>query len=71
MIQHALEKAENILVITHVDPDGDAFGSLTAVGLALSQLDQQATLVCDDNVPERFSYLPLTNKVQKKPQQID
>ena len=67
MIQHAIEKADNILVITHVDPDGDAFGSLTAVGLALMQLSQQTTLVCDDNVPERFSYLPLANKVQKSP----
>ena len=54
MIQHTLEKAENILVVTHVDPDGDAIGSLTAVGLALKQNGQKATLVCDDNVPERF-----------------
>lgn len=67
MIQNALEKAENILVVTHVDPDGDAFGSLTAVGLSLMQLQQQAALVCDDSVPERFSYLPLTNRVQKRP----
>ena len=67
MIQNSLEKAEKILVITHVDPDGDAFGSLTAIGLALMQLNQHGTLVCDDSVPERFSYLPLTNKVKKKP----
>lgn len=65
MIQHAIEKAANILVVTHVDPDGDAIGSLTAVGLALQQLEQRVTLVCDDNVPERFRYLPMADQVQK------
>jgi bifunctional oligoribonuclease and PAP phosphatase NrnA len=67
MIQNAIEKADNILAITHVDPDGDAIGSITAVGLALMQFNQQATLVCDDNVPERFRFLPLANKIQKSP----
>ena len=65
MIQHTLEKAENTLVITHVDPDGDAIGSLTAVGLAMQQIKQKVTLACDDNVPERFSYLPMAVKVRK------
>ncbi len=67
MILHTLEKAENILVITHVDPDGDAIGSLTAVGLAMQQFHQRVTLVCDDNVPERFRYLPLADKVRRNP----
>ncbi len=65
MIQYMLEKAENILVITHVDPDGDAIGSLTAVGLAMKQIEQKVTLVCDDNVPARFRYLPMAGKVRK------
>ncbi|MDX1416507.1 MAG: bifunctional oligoribonuclease/PAP phosphatase NrnA [Candidatus Promineifilaceae bacterium] len=69
MIQHILEKAENILVVTHVDPDGDAFGSLTAMGLALAQSDLRVSLVCDDNVPERFDFLPLVKKVQNRPSQ--
>lgn len=67
-IQQALDKAKHVLVITHVDPDGDAFGSLTAVGLALQQLGKQATLVCDDNLPLRFRYLPLAEQVQKSPE---
>ncbi len=66
MIEHAISKASNVLVITHVDPDGDAIGSLTAVGLMLLQQGKQITLACDDNVPERFQYLSLTERVQKK-----
>jgi phosphoesterase RecJ-like protein len=71
MIQLPLEKAQNILVVTHVDPDGDAIGSLTAVGLALRQIKQKVTLVCDDNVPERFRYLPLSEKVRKRPDRLN
>lgn len=67
MLQHTLEKADRVLVITHVDPDGDAIGSLTAVGQALRQLGLYVTLVCADNVPERFTYLPLTDQVRRQP----
>lgn len=66
-LQPTLEKAQRILVVTHVGPDGDAIGSLTAVGLALTQLDKQVDMVCDDNVPERFRYLAGSQKVQNQP----
>jgi phosphoesterase RecJ-like protein len=67
MLQHTLEKADRVLVITHVDPDGDAIGSLTAVGQALRQLGLRVTLVCDDSVPERFTYMYLTDQVRRQP----
>jgi bifunctional oligoribonuclease and PAP phosphatase NrnA len=60
----AVQQANNILVITHIGPDGDALGSLTAVGVALRQMGKHATLMCDDRVPERFSYLPLAEQIQ-------
>ena len=60
----AVQQAENILVITHVGPDGDALGSITATGVALRQLGKQVTLLCDDPVPERFKYLPMSHQVQ-------
>lgn len=66
-IQKEIEQADKILVVTHVGPDGDALGSLTAVGLALAQMGKQATLMCDDNVPDRFAYLSLSDQVQRPP----
>lgn len=66
MIELAISKANRVLVITHVDPDGDAIGSLTAVGQMLLQQGKQVTLACDDGVPERFRYLPLTQRVKRK-----
>ena len=67
MIQFAIEKANRVLVVAHVDPDGDAIGSLTAVGQALQQLGKRVTLVCDDAVPQRFHYLPLATDVRRVP----
>ena len=66
-IRLALEKAESILVISHIAPDGDAISSLTATGLALEQLDKVFTLVCDDGLPDRFRYLPLASRVRSAP----
>jgi phosphoesterase RecJ-like protein len=63
-IQQAIIQAKRILVITHIGPDGDAFGSLTAMGQALAQWGKQATLVCDDPAPGRFRYLPLVETVK-------
>ena len=67
LIRHTLEKADRVLVITHIDPDGDAIGSLTAVGQALKQTGFRVTLVCDDRVPARFNYLPMATDVQRMP----
>jgi bifunctional oligoribonuclease and PAP phosphatase NrnA len=64
-IKQAIDDAQTVLVLTHVDPDGDAIGSLTAVGNALARMGKQVTMACDDNVPVRFRFLPLTDKVQK------
>ena len=66
-IRQALVRANHILVITHINPDGDAFGSLTATGLALRQMGKQVRLVCDDRVPERFRFLPLADQVHWAP----
>jgi len=67
VIQFAIEKANRVLVIAHMDPDGDAIGSLTAVGQALQQLGKRVTLACDDAVPQRFHYLPLAADVRRAP----
>jgi phosphoesterase RecJ-like protein len=67
VIQFAIEKANRVLVVTHIDPDGDAIGSLTAMGQALQQLGKRVTLVCDDTVPQRFHYLPLAGDIRRTP----
>lgn len=66
-IGELIQDSDRILVISHISPDGDAFGSITATGLALKQLGKSFSLVIDDGVQERFSYLPLADVIQTAP----
>lgn len=67
-IRNHITEANRIIVITHIGPDGDAMGSLTAVGQALKQMGKMPHLVCDDGVPSRFSYLSETKYVMQDPE---
>jgi len=64
-IVEALKGSENILVLTHRNPDGDAIGSLVAFSLALKKLGKNALIICQDEVPAVFSYLP-TGEISKE-----
>lgn len=68
-ILDAVRHANQIVVVTHVSPDGDAIGSLTAVGQALAQLELNFTLACDDDAPDKFVYLPLVGEMQRRIQE--
>lgn len=52
-----LRRANNILAITHVSPDGDAIGSLLAFTLAMRSLGKFVLPTCQDFPPQRFDYL--------------
>jgi len=57
-VAQRISEAGNILVVCHVSPDGDAIGSMLALGLALRQRKQRVTLVCADPVPDQQRHLP-------------
>ncbi|MFT5193399.1 MAG: phosphoesterase RecJ-like protein [Cellvibrionaceae bacterium] len=65
-IREEIEQASNILVTTHIGPDGDALGSLTAMGQMLHAMDKQFDMICDDGVLRKFEYLPLAKKVRRR-----
>ena len=54
----ALKGANSILLCTHISPDGDAIGSMLAMGLALRDMGKDVTMVCDDPVPKMLLFLP-------------
>ncbi len=57
-ILQVLHGAENILVTSHLRPDGDALGSSIACGLWLLSLGKKVTIWNEDGLPRKFSYLP-------------
>jgi phosphoesterase RecJ-like protein len=58
-----INKAERILVTSHIRPDGDAVGSVLALGLALIDKGKQVVMALDDGVPSRFHFLEGHDKV--------
>ena len=56
-ISAQLKKAKKVLVISHQRPDGDAIGSVLAVGLALSDAGKEVQMVVMDGIPENLRFL--------------
>ena len=59
----ALNNANSILLCCHISPDGDAIGSLLAMGLTLRQMGKQVTMACGDPVPRQFAFLPCVREI--------
>ena len=59
----ALQSADSIYMCTHVNPDGDAIGSMLAAGKMLEKMGKHVTMCCDDPVPKRIAFLPGADRV--------
>lgn len=57
-IESALDGAENILVASHMRPDGDALGSTIAFALWLKAKGKNVTAWNEEGVTQKFRYLP-------------
>lgn len=70
IINHLLE-SKHIFLATHVHPDGDAVGSLIAMGLALEALDKNVTLYNENSLPAVYRFLPSINRIVRHANAID
>lgn len=66
-IAAALRSADKILLVNHVDPDGDTLGSTLALALVLEGLGKDVTVGSDGGVPSTFAFLPGAERVQREP----
>ena len=55
-ILEEIKKAENIAILTHETPDGDAIGSSLAMRVALKQLGKNADVIIRE-IPKIFDFL--------------
>lgn len=61
-----ISRAERVLIISHIRPDGDAVGSLLGLGLMLEELGKEVNLVLEDGVPLVFNHLTGTDRVYRE-----
>ncbi len=53
-----IKENNRFLVLSHVNPEGDAVGSLLGLALALRDMGKDVTAYLEDPVPEIFRFLP-------------
>jgi phosphoesterase RecJ-like protein len=63
-ILEAIQEGERFLVCSHSRPDGDAVGSMLAVGMLLRQLGKRADLVAADRIPAVYRSLPGATEIR-------
>lgn len=56
-IAKALAEAERILLIAHIQPDGDTLGSSFALHRILTMMGKAADVACDGEMPHRYTEL--------------
>ncbi|MEK7170806.1 MAG: DHH family phosphoesterase [Patescibacteria group bacterium] len=61
-----IRQSQNVLILTHQDPDGDAIGSTLALRLALQRLGKNVDALFVGQVPTAFSYLSGYAEVKDK-----
>ena len=57
-ILQVLREGERFLVVSHSRPDGDAVGSMLAMGMLIEQMGKRADLITADRVPIVYRTLP-------------
>jgi bifunctional oligoribonuclease and PAP phosphatase NrnA len=67
VIQERLKKSKNIIIASHVRPDGDAIGSMLGLGLALRDAGKSVQMVLADGVPASFKHLEGSELILKRP----
>ncbi len=62
-IARELKDNHRFLVATHVNPDGDAIGSLGAMALVLEGMGKEVVAYCQDQVPGFLRFLPYSDRI--------
>ena len=63
-IGEAFERHQFFAVVSHVRPDGDAIGSILALGHALEQKGKSVRYLNNDGCPESLTFLPGSERVE-------
>ncbi len=64
-VANIIDKNNNFLIITHIFPDGDALGSQVALHELLVKLEKNSFMVCNDEIPYQYEFLPSAEKIKK------
>ena len=61
---HFISEHDSFLIVSHVNPDGDTIASSLALAGMLQQLGKKFELVNQDEIPQKFYYLPMSDQIK-------
>jgi phosphoesterase RecJ-like protein len=64
LITEALRQADNVLIASHIFPDGDALGSQLALGEILESLGKNVYYYCEEFASTMYDFLPGSEKLK-------
>jgi phosphoesterase RecJ-like protein len=62
-IKDAVAASRRVLVVSHIDPDGDALGTQLAFGQYLKDIGKDVVMVRDSDIPDKYRFLPQVEKI--------
>lgn len=68
VVGEKLNRAAQVLMVTHIRPDGDAIGSLLGLGLSLQNAGKQVQMVLDDGIPPSLRHLSGCEQIRRVPE---
>lgn len=66
VLRQEFHRAQSILIVSHIRPDGDAIGSLLGLGQSLITAGKTVHMVLADGVPVSYRHLPGSNLIARK-----
>lgn len=57
-VADVIDSSDSFIITCHVRPDGDAMGSILALGLALKDAGRDAIIYTEEPIPRRLAFLP-------------
>jgi len=63
-IREFLRRHKRFLIVTHMNPEADAIGSLLAFAAIMRSMHKRYRLVCQDAVPKELCFLPYAKQVK-------
>ena len=65
-----IDPLDEVALISHFRPDGDAIGSTLGLGLALQAMGKKVHLWNEDGMPERYAFLQGAELLQRTPEEL-
>lgn len=65
VIAGLIKKNHEIILACHMNPDGDALGSMLGLGIALLKMKKKVVMLCPDKVPQRYISLPFADRIRQ------